>query len=270
MNRLALYLMSAAAALSVTSAHAADLPVKAAPLAPTPVLTWTGFYLGGNAGYSWGDWDRNGLGGIASPSVDGWVLGLQAGYNWQVSPVWVVGVEGDIQITGQKASEFGALLASDVAGGPPPFTDPAAFHTITTGSFGNEWKLPWFATFRGRIGGLVDPSLLIYATGGLAVGQFEGSSAAVLSSTTYRGQIGTTTNPVLGPVVAAGAGFSDSTTQLGWTVGAGLEKKFTPNWSAKAEYLYMDYGTHSFGPLGLAQVKLRDNIARVGVNYQFR
>jgi len=66
------------------------------PMVTAPVFTWTGFYLGGNVGYSWGDWNRAGLAGgtgISKPSVDGWLLGIQGGYNWQISPIWVVGLE---------------------------------------------------------------------------------------------------------------------------------------------------------------------------------
>jgi outer membrane immunogenic protein len=251
------------------SAQAADLPVKAIPI-PPPIMTWTGFYLGGNAGYSWGDWNTSGAVGYAQPNVAGWVIGAQAGHNWQFSANGVAGVEGDIQFTGQKANETAFVGVTDVAGGPPPFADPLTFHTITTTYSANEWKLPWFATFRGRIGGLVDPTTLIYGTAGVAVGHFKGSAGAFTSATTYRGAVGTTNNPVLGPVITAGLGISDSTTRLGWTVGAGVEKKFTPNWSAKIEYLYLDFGTQDFGPFALTQVKLRDNIGRVGVNYQFR
>ena len=52
------------------------------PMVTAPVFTWTGFYVGGNVGYSWGDWNRAGLAGgtgISKPSVDGWLLGIQGG-----------------------------------------------------------------------------------------------------------------------------------------------------------------------------------------------
>jgi outer membrane immunogenic protein len=79
------------------------------PMVTAPVFTWTGFYVGGNVGYSWGDWNRAGLAGgtgISKPSVDGWLLGIQGGYNWQISPIWVRRSRGDFQVTGQKADEF--------------------------------------------------------------------------------------------------------------------------------------------------------------------
>jgi outer membrane immunogenic protein len=258
---------------TVTGALAADLPAKA-PIYKAPaaiVWDWTGFYVGGNVGYSWAKWGNSGLASNASPSVNGALGGLQAGYNWQVNPTWVVGLEGDIQITGERASEGANIITTDVPGGPPPFIDPAAYHTITTTTFTNQWKFPWFGTFRGRIGGLVDPTTLIYATGGLAVGNFKFSSQSTSMAQSFRGAVGTTTNPLVGTATTAVAALSESTTQAGWAIGAGVEKKFTPNWSGKLEYLYLDFGKHTFlsGTAFATQTRLHDNIVRVGLNYAF-
>jgi outer membrane immunogenic protein len=263
---------------SAGSALAADMAVKAMPVkAPAiePVWSWTGFYVGGNVGYSWSKWSNTGLASNSSPSVNGALGGLQGGYNWQLDRTWVIGLEADIQATGERASEAaGGARVTDLPGGPAPFTDPAAFHTITSQTSANSWKFPWFGTFRARAGGLVDPTTLVYATGGLAFGDFSMSSQATTSSQSFRGQVGTTTNPVpfgAPPVVAIGNNFTDSATRAGYAVGAGIEKKFTPNWSGKIEYLYLDFGTRAF-LVGTGQdtnVRLRDNIIRVGVNYTF-
>jgi outer membrane immunogenic protein len=106
----------AAIALIGTPAFAADIPVKA-PYAPAPaVYNWTGWYVGVNAGASMGEakTDFNiapftqgvvGGHGETSPnfpfsdttSPDGFIGGGQIGYNWQVSPIWVVGLEADFQ-----------------------------------------------------------------------------------------------------------------------------------------------------------------------------
>jgi outer membrane immunogenic protein len=72
------------------------------------------------------------------------------------------------------------------------------------------------------------------------------------------------------------------TTQVGWTLGAGVEYAFLPNWSVKAEYLYLNFGSNSYlSPLVAASVPFapgyawattareRDHVARVGVNYKF-
>src|ERR1700746_1877462 len=103
-----------------TPAFAADMAVKAPPSAPAPVYSWTGFYVGGNVGVSWGravtDFnaapvilDTNaGLisipGFVGSSQADpiGIIGGGQIGYNWQFSPTWVAGLEADIQASGER------------------------------------------------------------------------------------------------------------------------------------------------------------------------
>ena len=271
MRRLSIAFLAAAVSTLVLTqfASAADMPVKA-PLAPPAVIpySWTGFYVGINGGYSWGPWHSTDLSGVTvDPKVDGWLGGLQAGYNWQIDQRWVIGLEGDIQITGEKDSDPGISITTDVQG----TGNFAAFHTITSTTVANEWKFPWFGTFRGRVGALIDPTLLIYGTGGLAVGNFKVSSAATTTTQTFRGVVGTTTNPLGPPVTTGGGSVSETTTRVGWALGAGLEKKFTPNWSAKLEYLYLDFGTDTFfSDTGSnLDIKLRDHILRVGLNYRF-
>jgi outer membrane immunogenic protein len=267
-----------AAAVSLAglgSAQATDMAVKAIPKkAPVEaVWAWTGFYVGGNAGYSWSKWGSSGLTSASNPSVNGALGGVQAGYNWQLNAAWLVGLEGDIQVTGERAREDGVgAISTDVAGGSPPFVDPGTFHTIATHASSNQWKFPWFGTFRGRVGVLADPTTLIYGTGGLAVGEFKFSSQPTVAGQTYRGVVGTTTNPLAETTAfTAGVALSDSTTRAGWAIGAGVEKKFTRNWSAKLEYLYLDFGTHTFlsGTGSATQIRLHDNIVRLGLNYQF-
>ena len=66
------------------------------PMVTAPVFTWTGFYVGGNVGYSWGDWNRAGLAGgtgISKPSVDGWLLGIQGGSTGKSARSGFVGLE---------------------------------------------------------------------------------------------------------------------------------------------------------------------------------
>ena len=96
----------------------------------------------------------------------------------------------------------------------------------------NEWKFPWFGTFRGRVRALIDPTLLIYGTGGLAGGNFKVSLAATTTTQTFRGVVGTTTNPLGPPVTTGGGSVSETTTRLGWALRVGLEKKFTPRQSS--------------------------------------
>jgi outer membrane immunogenic protein len=253
-----LQLLVCALLLAPGGAQAADMPLKAPIVAP--VYGWGGFYIGINAGYSWGPWDSNSAAAIfstasttASPKVDGWLVGAQAGYNWQISPRWLLGVEADYQYTWEKASDaWGATL------GPIPFQD--GLLTATTAS-SSEWKFPWFATFRARAGYVLD-SWLLYITGGAAVGraQFATTSTATLVLTGPSAFTATTT-----------VGASESVTKWGWTVGGGIEKSLTGNLSAKLEYLYVDLGNHTFlaGTGFDTDVKLQDHIVRLGLNYRF-
>jgi outer membrane immunogenic protein len=122
--------------------------------------------------------------------------------------------------------------------------------------------MSWFGTFRGRLGFTAIPELLIYATGGLAYGQIDASADTFFSSTNHY------------PT-------SVSQTKAGWTVGGGTEWAFARNWSAKIEYLYVDFGNVSATALNAPAPAdepgdsvrytwhAKENIARVGVNYHF-
>jgi outer membrane immunogenic protein len=130
-------------------------------------------------------------------------------------------------------------------------------------------KLDWFGTVRGRAGILVTPTVLLYGTGGLAYGDVKTGGSV-------------TGNNVLGvPITVAFPGTSSVRT--GWTAGAGVEGQISGNWTAKLEYLYMDLGTVSAGPIALTGILVpvrttaaaaysshfTDNILRAGVNYHF-
>ena len=135
------------------AASAADLPVRSAPPAPiiaaVPVFTWTGFYVGVNAGYGWNSNDSITVGGVRFDLDDegGFVGGAQAGYNYQIGS-FVVGREGDIQY-----ADFGGDDRFDFDG-----------DGIADDDFNNS---DWFGTVRARAGVAFDRAL-IYATGGFA------------------------------------------------------------------------------------------------------
>jgi outer membrane immunogenic protein len=240
--------------LTGTPVLAADILVKAPPV---PIWSWTGFYVGGNLGYSFGNettnWTVAGVPlGSTSAAMNGILGGGQAGYNWQ-SGNWVFGIEADIQGTGQQGT---ATI------GDPVTTNPcapiASCPTTTTYPLSNQEKLPWFGTLRGRFGIASTNTALIYATGGLAYG-------------------GIQTN---GSVTVAGITATDSANTIkgGWTVGGGVECAFsaTSNWSAKVEYLYLNLGTVGNSYTGIAPLApiftstlITDNIVRAGINYHF-
>src|SRR5262245_21964830 len=112
MGRLSIAAAAAVSAIALTQiASAADLPRKAPAPPPPPVYSWTGFYVGGNAGYGWKDttvtFSPNdalanavtcGGGACAPPTpfnINGALGGLQAGYNWQINQNWLLGFETD-------------------------------------------------------------------------------------------------------------------------------------------------------------------------------
>jgi outer membrane immunogenic protein len=280
MKTSALKILAAAAfaGMAASSALAADMPVKARPVAVVDVWNWTGFYIGGNAGYSWGRSETDlsyyntatgativpPAGSITSGRFDmnGAIAGGQAGYNWQ-SGGWVGGVEGDLQWSDEKGGVRGVCAAP----GPGPgaclpgvtFLPPG----VTGSAIAFDQHLEWFGTARLRGGFLANPQTLLYVTGGLAYGSIK-TSAAI---TNYAGN-----------GAAVTLANSGSNTRVGWTVGAGAEWMFARNWSAKVEYLYMDLGSfdnnYSLAGLGIpfgvrTSSDFTDHIARVGINYHF-
>jgi outer membrane immunogenic protein len=282
----------AIASLAATSAFAADLaprPYTKAPVMVDPGYNWTGFYAGLNGGYSWGRADATFAPGFGAPfttlfpiaafgpartDVNGGVAGGQFGYNWQVNRSWVVGLEGDIQWSGERSStsltrvspNYGSLFN----GIPTPLPGPD-FNAIASLTSNLAYDLQWFATFRGRAGILVDPQTLLYGTGGLAVGEFKYSAQSTATIQVFNGGIGGTVPAAGSPFVFALQGVSGSDTRLGWTLGAGAERKFTPNWSGKLEYLYMDFGTKTYfaGTVNQTDVRFRDHVLRAGINYEW-
>ncbi|WP_029587375.1 outer membrane protein [Bradyrhizobium sp. URHD0069] len=269
MKNLALAL--AALGLGTVAASAADMPGRyaKAPVAVAPVATWTGCYIGVNAGYSWGDGSSSlalqpsvaafgaldpaafaALGGRYTGSPSGALGGGQVGCNYQ-SGIVVVGIEADIDYLG--ASE----TASRAGGVAVPFAG-----TIPLAGTVSQ-KLDWLGSVRGRVGISPGSNWLLYATGGLAYG-----------NTSFSHQF------VQGAVVPSGwAGALNNDFRTGWIAGAGVEYMVAPNWTVKGEYLYYDLGStrvvglpfnrlaDQFGADGLYTTK--GSIARVGFNYKF-
>jgi outer membrane immunogenic protein len=159
---------------AVGAASAADLPGPAPmppPQAPAtyvpvaPVFSWTGFYLGANAGYAW----STGSGTFFSPAANSFAAsgsafeaGGQLGYNYQFGGGFVLGAEGDFQGSfGSGATVTSAALVGSA-----------------------NAKVPWFGTLRGRVGYAFD-RLMIYGTGGAVFGDGTLSGPAFSGSSTY-------------------------------------------------------------------------------------
>jgi outer membrane immunogenic protein len=256
----------------IVPAMAADMPVKALP----PPPTWTGLYWGVNAGWV-GSSQYNitntgtdtGLGGLGTflaigaipgtigVSHSGFIGGGQIGYNWQIAPAWVAGIEGDFQGTTANGSAGSVFLGS------------LGFLPITTVY---KYELDDLGTVRARLGWLSSPNLLWYGTAGLAYGQTKLTTTAQCPTWAPPCSTESTTS------------LSSNRTSVGWTAGAGVEWKLSPVWSVKAEYLYVDLGsnqtntiTYTYGPNPVclfctssltSSVHEKDNIVRFGVNYK--
>jgi outer membrane immunogenic protein len=259
-------LLSSAALVTLTAgAMAADLPRRAmAPsFAAVPVFTWTGFYVGVNAGYGWNDDDDRhsttavpadlpaGFAGgsivVTNDKDDGALGGAQVGYNMQFGQ-FVIGAEGDIQAIDLGNSGRLATTLTPGAG------FPAGFRATR---WGND--LDWFGTLRARAGFAFDRAL-IYATGGFAFG---GGDDGGCITTTFSGTI---------------CGGDDNRT--GWTLGGGVEWAFTNNLSVKLEGLWvnLDSGsdvirfTDTAGNVYADRTSGNDQefgLLRAGVNWKF-
>lgn len=255
--------------LGIAAALCASQPALAGSQGtPGPAYNWAGLYLGINGG---GAWDTNtstpfyGSSGLTPfflanefpnallPKPNGGFGGGQIGYN---KDMWsgVVGIEADIQASGYEGTAYDSPTTLFFA----PFTTTV------------EAKNDWFGTLRARAGYLGMPNLLLFATGGLAFGKTTAKLSTIANGYTLANCPGTY------PCTEASA----SSTQAGWTVGAGVEYMASERVSVKAEYLYMDLGSQAVTGLttvcdtGIlcrftANTPFRENIVRAGVNLRF-
>jgi outer membrane immunogenic protein len=253
---------------------------------PPPMFSWTGFYAGVNIGYGFGNNDPDygahnfffapptipatapvGAVWVGAPNLSGVSGGGQIGYNYQFNPWLVVGVETDIQGADLRSSSFSFTT--------PDFPPPVAHF----GAVLSKQSVDWFGTVRGRIGvAPFDAHLLIYGTGGFAYG---GVNHLFQYSDNF---------PPFGSLFG---GTYYSSAKTGWTAGGGVEYaplEF-PNWSLKAEYLYIDLGKTYLATFGAGLLPFpvagaapltgpgffaaahdpatRFHTVRVGLNYHF-
>jgi len=266
--------VAAAALVSLAatgSARAADLPVKA-PV-PVPVYDWTGFYIGGSLGdrLSDADWTTTclepGLGpcGTTFPNrlanqasvplnSNNMRFGGYAGYSWQYQNL-LFGAEADAAWVDSSALVTGIPGAEDPTVAGSPGGDTATIRET------------WDASVRGRLGWIVTGNVLLYGTAGVSWMHAEASATC---GTAF--PVGWCVTPSF-----IGTTQTASTTRMGWTAGGGIEVMVTPNWLARAEYRYTDYGAFSstlftgFGNVDAFSfdTKLRTQTTLVGVAYKF-
>jgi outer membrane immunogenic protein len=275
MKRVLLGIAGTVALFSASSANAAP--------PTTPVYSWTGWYAGVHAGaMSVGDANVSGTPVFGNAGVLGAVLagqitaanfnnsfdqspvfmgGGQLGYNWCVSPMFLVGVEADLSYVSRKEG-----FASAVTPIPGFASITANSNTIVGHAF------DYFGTVRGRVGYLWGDTLLIYGTGGLAYGQ---TAADVAANTTLANSSGPGT---------FGTFIPGQSIRPGYVVGGGFEYALSRNYSAKLEALYYDLGSRTdsgvitttnfnstvFYQTGVSRTQdFSGAIVRFGLNYQF-
>jgi outer membrane immunogenic protein len=275
------------------SAFAADIAIKAPPPAPAPVYNWTGWHAGVNAGASFGraetDFNvppfnvggappfrfrRVAVGGFAGSDTEhpsGFIGGGQIGYNWQFSPIWVVGLEADFQGALEKDSNN----LSNAFDTTPSIQSNLSGTTVLN----YTTQIDWFGTVRGRIGYVwgTNGDVLTYVTGGLAYGEVKTNGTSTFSLAFQHV-----------PAVSITDAIGHSQVNTGWVVGWGTEGHLPGNWipgnwTWKIEGLYMDLGTlDAIGVEGSSPVlaaagaglitthtHFTDTILRAGLNYQF-
>ena len=249
-------------------ASAADMAVKARPPAPVmaAVYNWTGFYIGGNIGYGWGQ-NTNpsisfvdpapavgfapyfALGGNGFPNLKpaGVIGGGQIGYNWQMNQ-FVLGAVADFQAADIQSSVTVAVVP----------TLPAVPSSQTLSQ-----RLDFLGTVRGKAGFALN-NVMLYGTGGLAYGRVKSSMTADFT-----------------PGVAIIFNGTSSEWRTGWAAGVGGEYGVGP-WSFGLEYLHYDLGRSSVTAIGVpptaaifagssltATQRAAGDIVRATINYRF-
>jgi len=189
----------------------------------------------------------------SSTSVTDWngfYAGVAGGYGWGTATTSPAIANTNNSSTGWYAGAqagFNADMGGLVIGGEGDlqwtnlgYNEPAA----GGGTF--EGKLDMFGTIRARAGGTFG-QVMPYVTLGAAFGR------------------GTA------QVINGGVTTSQNATHFGWTAGVGIEAKATDNISVKAEYLYVDLGSQTYGglPGGARDVGHKFSVIRAGVNYHF-
>jgi outer membrane immunogenic protein len=158
-------------------------------------------------------------------------IGVNLGYQWGTATHATSGVDG---ITGGLQGGYNWQFGALVVGAETDLQGSDADDRFAAWKFSN----PWYGTLRGRVGYAMD-NVMLYATFGLAYG---------------------------GGRVETGS-VRESNLHIGWAAGGGLEVALTPNWSVKAEYLFVDLSDQRYVLFG--NTGFESGIVRFGVNYRF-
>lgn len=229
----------------------------AASADPAPIYNWTGFYIGLNAGAASAATNFD-VRTNTSPTTferrftsdperkTGYLAGGQVGYNWQTG-MSVFGIEADAQWMSNK-------FTADT----PPFGDPFFAGKGRSAQFSSN--IDWLVTVRGRAGVAATPALLLYVTGGVAVASANIKYTSISAFAPF----------------AVIATYSGNDVRAGWTAGIGAEYALGGGWSAKAEYLRVNFDNFTVNfsipaqnLAGPVKVNTDIDIIRAGINYKF-
>ncbi|MHB1948465.1 MAG: outer membrane protein [Gammaproteobacteria bacterium] len=235
---------------------------------PAVAANWTGFYAGVNAGAGINNSSYNvkpagclvnGTCGLATPfavhhrdesgtfnEVD-FIGGGQIGYDYDFNNGFVLGGVADFDGNTMNETARGSRLIPSIGG-------------RVNASISE--KMSWFGTVRAKLGWAFC-NWMLYGTGGFAYGNVQSNTHVSFSDPTF----------------ADAYSGSQTTTQIGWTAGAGVAYMFNYNWSVGLEYLYLDLNNFSYTAHGnvfapttashRATIDPRDNLVRFTLNYKF-
>lgn len=230
-----------------------EIAASAVMVAPAAAFTnnWSGGYIGAHVGGAWqsgADWTyfnpNNGASFSLTPGGNlGAVGGLQGGYNWQLAPRWLLGLEGDIS--------WISLAQTRTV----PTIGPGSFATMSATDH-------WLASVRGRAGFIGSSKTLFYVTGGPAWASTEyvGHMTCIIGASTFI------------------ADAASSTTKSGWAMGGGAEWMIDMHVMLSLEYLYYNLDNvtltgsispGSFLPVTFTWSNYNLQVVRAGLSYKF-
>ena len=233
-------------ATNVSSAMAANYPVKSGYVEPSRAISWSGFYVGGHVGYGSATESQRSIDFISQGAVNipfdlggnnlnGGLGGGQIGFRYQMGTI-VLGAEGEYSwadLNGASCGTTSILGAS-----------------VTCSS-----RISSIASATGQFGVAYDRALFYLKGGGAWVREKNTLSTLVPA----------------GPLSADG--FATDTNS-GWTAGAGFEFAFSNNWSARAEYDFISLGNrralYNFGGSSFnVDIREQVHLVKLGINYKF-
>lgn len=201
---------------------------------------WTGFYIGAAGGGAWGTTSST-----AYDATGAFVANTSFNRSGGLG-----GLEAGYNLALSPSWVIG--VEADISVGGIDGTDYAC---IAAGCARTDSTLNTLSTVRGRLGYSFG-NVLLYGTGGLAIVQVDNNRTITTGA-------------------LAGQSAESDVSSIGWTAGGGLEYAFSQQFSAKAEFLFVDFdSTHTYSYSSEAAYRRATgetevDVVRVGLNYHF-